>query len=59
MRLLTHCTGLLLCLLAIDGCSGDVQWYRTAQGTADRLTKQSDLQFEADFAFDQVVMINR
>ena len=53
---------MLVWLFAINSCHvarGDIQWYRTAQGTADRLAKQSDLQFSGDFSFDQVVMINR
>ena len=46
-------------LLAINVARADIKWYRTAQGTTDRLTNQSDLQFGEDFSLDQVVMINR
>lgn len=54
------CTALVLCAAGLISVStADVQWYRTAQGNSDRLTKQSDLQFGADFSYDQVVMINR
>ena len=36
-----------------------IQWYRTAQNTTDRLTKQADVQFGADFPSDAVIYINR
>ena len=36
-----------------------VQWYRTAQNTQDRLTRQPDTQFGPDFPADTVVTINR
>ena len=59
---MSYVTCILAYLLAISNshvAEANVQWYRTAQGTSDRLTKQSDLQFSGDFSFDQVVMINR
>ena len=37
----------------------NVQWFRTAQNTDDRLTKQPDFNFGEDFTFDQVININR
>ena len=36
-----------------------IQWYRTAQGTKDRLTRQPDVQFGPDFSSDAVIYINR
>ncbi len=50
----------VVCLAALNGCLAvDVHWYRTAQSTTDRLTKQDDLKFQDDFSFNQVVTINR
>ena len=53
---------IVACVLVLSLCyteCADVEWYRTAQGNADRMTKQSDLQFGEDFSLDQVVMVNR
>lgn len=51
---------LLLGLVGVQlGCTTTVEWYRTAQGTDDRLTRQSDIVFGADFASDVTVAINR
>ena len=36
-----------------------IQWYRTAQGTKDRLTIQPSAQFGPDFSSDTVIYINR
>ena len=36
-----------------------IQWYRTAQGTKDQLTRQPDVQFGPDFSSDAVIYINR
>ena len=36
-----------------------IQWYRTAQGTKDRLTMQPNVQFGPDFTSDAVIYINR
>ena len=36
-----------------------VQWVRTAQGTADRLTPQAPLSFEKDFTFPSTIAVNR
>ena len=37
----------------------EVAWYMTAQGTDDRLTKQSDLQFGSDYPSNVTVQIDR
>ena len=37
----------------------NVQWYRTARDTADRLTQQPNLTLGTDFASDQVIMFKR
>ena len=39
--------------------SGSVEWYRTAQGTPDLITRQPDLQFTSDFPFSTTLYINR
>ena len=36
-----------------------VEWYRTAQGTGDRITSQPTVSFGADFASNTTVTINR
>lgn len=47
----------LVVICSADG--GNVQWYRTAQNTNDRITKQSDVEFGEDFSLDTVVEIKR
>ena len=39
--------------------SSNVQWYRTAQYTDDRMTKQQDVNFGDNFDLDVVVEIKR
>ena len=58
-------------VLAHVGCAADLdssdravvtataEWYRTAQGTSDRLTQQPDLTFGADFPSEATIQINR
>ena len=41
------------------GHAGTIQWYRTAQGTSDRLTKQADLSFGEDFASNATLVVDR
>ena len=36
-----------------------VQWYRTAQYTGDRLTRQQDFDLGTDFKMDQAIEISR
>ena len=48
----------MLHLASITDCAS-VEWYRTAQNTADRLTKKDDLNFGEDFSMDEVVKIKR
>ena len=52
----------LICLIFLNNCFANVtnvEWYRTAQHTGDRLTKQPDLNFGDDFAMDRVITIKR
>ena len=60
MGSLLHAMLLILSsLIALSNCSntnGEVQWYRTARDTADRL---SQLTMGADFTSDQVVTFKR
>ena len=37
----------------------EIEWYRTAQDTPDRLSKQPDLTFGADFPSEVTVSIKR
>ena len=48
----------ILHLASTPACAS-VEWYRTAQNTADRLTKKDDLTFGEDFSMDEVVEIKR
>ena len=36
-----------------------IQWYRTAQGTDDRLTRQANISFGSDFTSDATITVNR
>ena len=50
----------LLVLFYSSVISGeDIQWYRTAQGTGDRLTKQANISFGNDFESDAFLLVNR
>lgn len=50
----------LLVLLNSSVISGeDIQWYRTAQGTSDRLTKQANISFGNDFVSTAFLSVNR
>ena len=51
-----------LALLAVSQrghATTTIEWYRTAQGTNDRITGQSNISFGSDFASEVAVIINR
>ena len=41
------------------GSATTIQWYRTAQGTNDRLTKQTNVTFGGDFTSDTAITVDR
>ena len=48
------------CTLQLQSAhASSIEWYRTAQGTADRLTRQPDITFSNDFSSNSSVVINR
>jgi len=36
-----------------------IQWYRTAQETNDRLTRQANISFGSDFSSNATITVNR
>ena len=57
---MVHC---LLFLHLVNGATGkeasNIQWYRTAQNTTDRISRLPDLPFGEDFPSDAVVVVDR
>ena len=49
---------LLLAALHFSHAAG-IEWYRTAQGTSDRLTKQPNITFGGDFPSSATIAVNR
>ena len=52
-------TVLLVLATTSHGRATTIEWYRTAQGTSDRITSQANLSFGADFASDATITVNR
>ena len=50
---------LLLVFFCADSQGTTIQWYRTAQGTNDRLTKQANITFGGDFASNASLIVDR
>ena len=49
---------MIVALASVADC-GNVQWYRTAQDTADRLTDKGTVTFGDDFSQNVVVEVKR